>query len=53
MRVLARMTLVDVAKAAGTSPSYLSNVETGTVVATETYIGRVAAAIASQLQEAA
>ena len=53
LREFANMTLEEVADIAGTSPPYLSKVETGRANASPQFIGRISRAIASKLSHAA
>ena len=53
LRVLAGMTLDEVAQEAGISAAYLSRVETGQATATPKWLGVVASVIATRLATAA
>lgn len=52
LRIMANLTLDDVAKLASVSASYLSRVETGDARATAPWIGHVAGVIAKELVSA-
>lgn len=52
LRKLAGLTLEEAAIAADTSVAYLSKVETGRLIPSTSYVGRVAAALAAKISPA-